>query len=137
MNSGCHAHLIGDLLRWYYEDLAGIAPEPVAPGATGTGSASSFLSAAPAFRQIRMQPCFPKGLDHVKASFESPYGTISSDWTIMGRKLYWKIEIPVGSTATVIAPARFHLDAGKLPSYTEGENTKIFLTSGKYVLQSK
>ena len=44
---------------------------------------------------------------------------------------------PVGSTATVIAPARFHLDAGKLPSYTEGENTKIFLTSGKYVLQSK
>ncbi len=137
MNSGCHAHLIGDLLRWYYEDLAGIAPEPVAPGTTGTGSAAAFLSAAPAFRQIRMQPCFPKGLDHVKASFESPYGTISSDWTIMGRKLYWKIEIPVGSTATVIAPARFHLDAGKLPSYTEGENTKIFLTSGKYVLQSK
>lgn len=137
MNSGCHAHLIGDLLRWYFEDLAGIAPEPAAPGVVGSGSCTGFLTAAPAFRQIRMQPCFPQGLDHAKATFESPYGTVSSDWTRAGNKLSWKIEIPVGSTATVVVPAAFRVDPGKLPSYTEGGNTKIFLPSGKYVLQSK
>ena len=73
----------------------------------------------------------------MKASFESPYGTISSDWSVVSRKLYWKIEIPVGTTATVVVPTRVHVDPGKLPSYTEGGNTKIFLPSGKYVLQSK
>ncbi len=128
MNSGCHAHLIGDLLRWYYEDLAGIAPEPTASG---------IIAAAPAFRRIWMQPCFPEGLDHVKASFDSPQGTISSEWTIIGHKIVWRIEIPVGSTATVVAPARFNLNPGKLASYTEGGTTKIFLPSGKYILQSK
>ncbi|MBP5272756.1 MAG: family 78 glycoside hydrolase catalytic domain, partial [Clostridia bacterium] len=128
MNSGCHAHLIGDLLRWYYEDLAGIAPEPTASG---------IIAAAPAFRRIWMQPCFPEGLDHVKATFDSPQGTISSEWTVIGHKLVWRIEIPVGSTATVVAPARFNLNPGKLASYTEGGNTRIFLPSGKYILQSK
>ena len=129
MNSGCHAHLIGDLLRWYYEDLAGIAPEPA--------SGSPLIAAAPAFRRIWMEPCFPEGIDHVKATFESPYGTIASEWTLIGHKLVWRIEIPVGSTATVVVPARFNLRGPGLASVTEGGKTKIFLASGKYILQSK
>ena len=129
MNSGCHAHLIGDLLRWYYEDLAGIAPEPV--------SDAPLRAATPAFRRIWMEPCFPEGLDHVKASFEAPLGLISSEWTRIGRKLVWRIEIPVGAIATVVAPASFNLAGKDLPSVTEGGKTKIFLSSGKYILQSK
>ena len=129
MNSGCHAHLIGDLLRWYYEDLAGIAPEPV--------SSSPLLAATPAFQRIWMEPCFPDGLDHVKASFDAPLGCISSEWTRIGTKLVWRIEIPVGATATVVAPAHFNLAGPGLPSVTEGGKTKIFLSSGKYILQSK
>lgn len=129
MNSGCHAHLIGDLLRWYYEDLAGIAPE--------SAGDSLLIAAAPAFKRIWMEPCFPEGLDHVQASFDSPYGTISSDWTRDGDKLVWKIEIPVGSTATVVVPARFGVAAEGLEAHTEGEKTKILLPSGRYCLQSK
>ena len=129
MNSGCHAHLIGDLLRWYYEDLAGIAPEPA--------SGSPLLTAAPAFKRIWMEPCFPDGIDHVKASFESPHGTIASEWTLIGHKLVWRVEIPVGSTATVVVPARFNLRGPGLASVTEGGKTKIFLPAGKYILQSK
>ncbi len=121
MNSGCHAHLIGDLLRWYYEDLAGIAPDPTAP----------------AFKKIWMEPCFPEGLDHVKASFESPYGTIASEWTRIGHKLVWRVEIPVGATATLVAPAGYHFNTSEKSSYTEDGKTKIFLSSGKYILQSK
>ena len=129
MNSGCHAHLIGDLLRWYYEDLAGIAPEPT--------SGSPLIAAAPAFRRIWMEPCFPEGLEHVKASFDSPYGRIGSEWTWIGRKLVWRIEIPVGATATAVVPASFNLSAAGLASVTEKGKTKIFLPSGKYILQSQ
>ena len=129
MNSGCHAHLIGDLLRWYYEDLAGIAPE--------LSGDSPLIAAAPAFRRIWMEPCFPEGIDHVKASFESPYGTIASEWTLIGRKIVWRIEVPVGATATAVAPARFNLRGPGLSSFTEGGKTKIFLPAGKYILQSK
>ena len=129
MNSGCHAHLIGDLLRWYYEDLAGIAPEP--------SSGSPLIAAAPAFRRIWMEPCFPEGLEHVKASFDSPYGKIGSEWTWIGRKLVWRIEIPVGATATAVVPASFNLSGPGLVSVTEGGKTRIFLSSGKCILQSK
>ena len=104
MNSGCHAHLIGDLLRWYYESLAGIGPD---------------LS-APAFRKVWMEPCFPEGLESVSASFNSPYGTIASSWKRDGDRLSWDIEIPVGATATVLVPEKFnvcdgplHLDSGR------------------------
>ena len=104
MNSGCHAHLIGDLLRWYYEDLAGIGLDP----------------SAQAFRKIRMEPCFPEGLESVSASFNSPYGIIASSWKRDGDRLSWDIEIPVGATATVVIPAKFnvcdgpvHLDSGR------------------------
>ena len=129
MNSGCHAHLIGDLLRWYYEDLAGIAPE--------RDPASPLAAAVPGFRRIWMEPCFPEGLDHVKASFESPQGTISSEWTRIGHKLVWRVEIPVGSTATLVAPAGYNFDTKEKSSYTEDGKTRIFLSSGKYILQSK
>ena len=121
MNSGCHAHLIGDLLRWYYEDLAGIAPDP----------------SAPAFKKIWMEPCFPEGLDHVKASFNSPYGRIGSEWTRIGHKLVWRVEIPVGATATLVIPAGYNFNTREKSSYTEDGKTKIFLSAGKYILQSR
>ena len=129
MNSGCHAHLIGDLLRWYYEDLAGIASEPAGD--------SPLIAAAPAFKRIWMEPCFPEGLESVAASFDSPYGTIASDWTREGDRLVWTVEIPVGTTATVVVPDRFGVDTVGLESAVEAGKTKIFLPSGKYVLQSK
>ena len=129
MNSGCHAHLIGDLLRWYYEDLAGIAPEPAGD--------SPLIAAAPAFKRIWMEPCFPEGLESVAASFDSPYGTIASDWTRSGDRLVWTVEIPVGTTATVVVPESFSMDTAGLDAVVEAGKTKIFLPSGKYVLQSK
>ena len=128
MNSGCHAHLIGDLLRWYYEDLAGIAPEPTDSG---------IIAGAPAFKRIWMEPCFPEGLDAAWASFDSPYGIIASDWGRNGDRLTWQIAIPVGATATVVVPERFGIDTTGLESVSEGGKTKIFLPSGQYILQSK
>jgi hypothetical protein len=62
---------------------------------------------------------------------------IRSEWTRIGSKLVWRIEIPVGSTATVVAPAGYNFDTKEKSSYTEDGKTRIFLSSGKYILQSK
>ncbi|MFQ8826522.1 MAG: alpha-L-rhamnosidase C-terminal domain-containing protein [Alistipes sp.] len=78
MNSGNHVMLLGDLLTWYYENLAGIKSDPAAPG----------------FKHVVMAPYFPDGLDWVDAATESPYGPIASRWSRDGQGLSWKVEIP-------------------------------------------
>ncbi len=47
MNSGNHVMLLGDLMTWYYENLAGIKSDPQQVG----------------FKKIVMAPYFPDGLD--------------------------------------------------------------------------
>jgi alpha-L-rhamnosidase len=89
MNSGNHTMLLGDLLTWYYENLAGIKTDKEKVG----------------FRKIIMNPIFPEGLNHVKATTQSPYGKISSEWTRSSNGLNWEIEIPANSTALVSVPA--------------------------------
>ena len=90
MNSGNHLMLLGDLLTWYYENLAGIQTDKVEI----------------AFKKIVMKPIFPAGLTFVKASHQSPYGLIKSEWTKKGTDLYWKIVIPPNTTAVVHLPAK-------------------------------
>jgi len=89
MNSGNHVMLLGDLLSWYYEDLAGIKTDKTDVG----------------FKIIIMQPTFPDGLNFVKASHESPYGTIRSEWEKQTDFLKWDITIPANTTAIVTFPA--------------------------------
>lgn len=83
MNSQNHIMLLGDLLTWCFEDLAGIAP------------------AEPGFKKIRLNPVFPKNLDSVKAIYQSPYGTIKSEWRREGGKIIWDITIPPNTTAII------------------------------------
>jgi alpha-L-rhamnosidase len=89
MNSGNHVMLVGDLVIWFYEDLAGIKADPAQPG----------------FKHIIMEPTPVGDLTFVKASHLSPYGMISSEWRRDGKKFDWRIEIPANTTATVYVPA--------------------------------
>jgi alpha-L-rhamnosidase len=89
MNSGNHVMLIGDLVIWLYEDLAGIAPDPAQPG----------------FQHIIMKPEPVGGLTFVKATHVSPYGLIASEWHRKGNTFDWRIKIPANTTATVYVPA--------------------------------
>jgi len=89
MNSGNHVMLLGDLMSWYYEDLAGISTEKSEPG----------------FKKIVMKPNFVKGLNFVKASHNSPYGVIKSEWKREDNKLTWDIIIPANTSAIVQFPA--------------------------------
>ena len=99
MNSRNHVMLLGDLLIWFYEDLAGIKNAPASVG----------------FKQILMEPVFPEKLNYVNASHVSPYGRIGSSWKRDGNKLEWNVEIPANTTATIKLPLDFHVqvDAGQ------------------------
>jgi alpha-L-rhamnosidase len=63
---------------------------------------------------VVIQPHPSKRLNYAKASFESPYGTISSGWERKEGKLIFKVRIPSNTTATIALPVN---DASKI---TEG-----------------
>ncbi|TWT91074.1 Bacterial alpha-L-rhamnosidase [Pseudobythopirellula maris] len=88
MNSGNHAMLIGDLLTWMYEDLAGIAPDVFRPG----------------FQSVKMTPQIVEGLDFVKAAHLSPLGWIESEWRRDGDALEWRVVVPTNATAELRIP---------------------------------
>ncbi|MBR1484301.1 MAG: family 78 glycoside hydrolase catalytic domain [Prevotella sp.] len=89
MNSANHVMMLGDLLPWCYEYLAGIAPDPQQPG----------------FRHIVMHPDFSiAALNGVTATHESPYGIISSRWQRRGSQIDWQVEIPANCTALLCLP---------------------------------
>lgn len=125
MNSANHVMLLGDLIIWFYENLAGIQNDPEAV----------------AFKKIRMKPSFPDGLNEVKASYECPYGLIESAWKRNGNSLNWNITIPANTTATIEIPTRFNIDTATLQNANnikeQDGNTIINLGSGKYILTSK
>lgn len=126
MNSRNHVMLLGDLLIWYYENLAGIKNDP----------------SSVAFKKIWMEPAFPEKLNYVKASYDSPYGTIASYWQRNEDQLTWNITIPANTTATVKLPSRFNIkpDTGLPGIHTvkeAGESLIIELGSGTYLLKSE
>lgn len=88
MNSRNHVMLLGDFLIWCYENVAGIKTDKSEVG----------------FKKIIMKPTFYKGLDFVRASTETPYGRISSEWKRVGNNLKWEIEIPANTSAVVTFP---------------------------------
>ena len=93
MNSGNHVMLLGDLIVWYYEDLAGIKSDP----------------SSPAFKHIIMEPYPAGGLKFVKASYLSMYGQIKSEWHKSNNQFSWNINIPANTSATIYIP--FEKDA--------------------------
>jgi alpha-L-rhamnosidase len=81
--------LLGDFLVWCYEDLGGIKTD----------------RREVAFKKIIMNPVFPQGLNFVKASHESPYGMIKSEWKKENEDLIWNIVVPHNTTVEVTFPA--------------------------------
>lgn len=87
MNSQNHVMMLGDLLIWYYENLAGIK------------------AASPAFERIKMKPELISGLNSINACYHSVYGDIKSSYTRTPGQFKWNITIPVNTTAVVYVPA--------------------------------
>jgi alpha-L-rhamnosidase len=87
MNSHNHVMLLGDLISWYYENLAGIKSD------------------TPGFKKIIMKPEVIDGLNSVKASYQSVHGLIKSEWRKQPDLFRWKITVPVNTKALIYIPA--------------------------------
>jgi alpha-L-rhamnosidase len=98
MNSHNHVMLLGDLIVWMYEDLAGIRSDPSHPG----------------FKQLVMKPSAIKELDFVEASYQNIHGLIKSHWRKDGKSFRWDLTIPANTKAKVYMPAQ------SLSDITEG-----------------
>jgi len=93
MNSGNHVMLLGDLIIWYYEDLAGIKNHPESV----------------AFKKLLMEPKFPEGLTHVNATYNSVRGEIISEWSKENGQFIWDITIPGNTSAIVKLPKELNI----------------------------
>ena len=107
MNSHNHVMMLGDLLVWVFEDLAGIKTHPNHPG----------------FKWLWMKPHPTETLNFVKASYKTPNGQVKSEWLLKDRIFTWKITIPEGVRANILVPASSAdeiRESGKPLSETEG-----------------
>ncbi len=90
MNSQNHVMLLGDLMIWLYENIAGIR--------TNKNDV--------AFKKIIMKPSFPEGLQSAAATYESTHGTIVSRWVNHTSYKQWSVTIPANTTATLYLPTQ-------------------------------
>jgi alpha-L-rhamnosidase len=118
MNSGNHVMLLGDLIVWFYEYLAGIQNNPNSAG----------------FEEIIMKPYPVEGLNYVKASYKSVRGLIKSEWTKENGLFLWNITVPCNSTAIVYIPITTNkskvTESGKKTSSSKG--VKFLQLTDKY-----
>ena len=81
--------MLGHLMEWFYAGLAGIKQ--------ARGSI--------AYKEIEIKPGPVGDISAAKASYQSPYGLIVSDWEKKEGLFELKVEIPVNTFATVYLPA--------------------------------
>lgn len=80
--------MFGEIGAWFFKGLGGIFPDPEQPG----------------FKHIILRPHFIKELDRFEAQFESPYGTIISQWKWDGDQVDYSVRVPANSSATLYLP---------------------------------
>ena len=97
MNSFNH-YAYGAIGEWMYRVMAGIEIDEGAPG----------------YKHILIQPRPGGGFTSVTASHQTPYGKVSSAWTLKDAAFELAVEIPANTWATVRLPG------AQLASVTEG-----------------
>lgn len=124
--------MLGQIIEWFYHDLAGIGGDPSGPG----------------FRRILIRPEPVGDLTWVRASLDSIRGKIISHWKRSGAVFELSVTIPANTTATVYMPAApdspvtigGHSTA-QIPGVRflrrEDDRMVYVIPSGEYVFQSR
>ncbi|MDC0935854.1 family 78 glycoside hydrolase catalytic domain [Pirellulales bacterium] len=88
MNGESQKILSGNFEAWCYQTLGGINYDPEEPG----------------FKHIILRPRLVGDLTWARASHESVYGKIESDWRIENGQVNWRVVVPPNTTATAYVP---------------------------------
>jgi hypothetical protein len=99
--------MLGQVTEWFYGTLAGLAPDPKAPG----------------WRNVIVRPQPVGDITSASASHETPLGTASVKWTIHDGKFELVVRVPIGSTADITLPF------GKTATQQVGPGEHRFLVS--------
>lgn len=125
MNSGNHIMLLGDVLPWMYGGLAGIKQSPWSR----------------AFKELDMSLCMPDELNHVKATHNTPYGKVSSEWKRTDDGIEWEVEIPANTTARIHVPSGYTIQGMAslrwASAEVEGNDLCLVVGSGKYSIKAQ
>jgi alpha-L-rhamnosidase len=81
--------MLGHLMEWFYTGLGGIKQDPQSV----------------AFKNIIIRPETVGDISQAKATYQSPYGVIKSEWMKKEGVFTLKVEVPVNTTATVYLPS--------------------------------
>jgi alpha-L-rhamnosidase len=80
--------MLGAIDKWFTSGLAGIGQAAESAG----------------FTELVIEPEIVGDLTHVAGRYETPNGTVASEWRRAGRSVTLDVAVPVGSTATVRLP---------------------------------
>ena len=119
--------MLGQIMEWFYGDLAGIAPDPDGPG----------------FKRILIRPQPVGDVTWAKASYNSVRGKIESGWKRDGKRFSLNVTVPANATATVYLPAKSAesvKESGRMASgqagvkflRSEGDRVLFEVGAGKY-----
>jgi alpha-L-rhamnosidase len=122
----------GNLAGWNMETLAGIRPDPTAPG----------------FKKVIIKPANVGDLHWTEGWYDSVRGRIECKWRKRGEQFQMEVTIPGHSVATVYVPAQSAesvTESGSPISKVDGvrflrmekEFAVFELESGKYFFESK
>ncbi len=118
--------MLGHVMEWFYSGIAGIQQ-----------TESSI-----AYKELLIKPQIVGDIQSAKATFNSPYGEVVSDWKIIDNTYYLNVNIPANSCALVSMPGtgKVTIDGPQNDQLKELENngkiengrTIFKIGSGKY-----
>ena len=117
MNSFNH-YSLGSVGAWLYSGAAGIQPDDASPG----------------YKHFFLAPQFTTRLSHVKATLDSPYGVIASNWRVEKDQILYDVTIPPNSSATMELPVppREVRQSGRPLHLPDDSVTRLPLVAGTY-----
>jgi len=80
---------LGSCGDWMFQGIGGIVPNRASPG----------------FKHFLIRPIPGGALTSAEASYESPFGKITTRWKLNGNQFAIEAEVPVNTTATIVLPA--------------------------------
>lgn len=82
--------MLGHIMEWFYNGLGGI------------GQTEKSV----AYKEVKIEPQVVGGIKSAQATYESPYGTIHSEWHDTDGKFKLKVKIPANTSAVIVLPAK-------------------------------
>ncbi|KAK5636780.1 hypothetical protein RRF57_012492 [Xylaria bambusicola] len=86
MMTSFNHYAFGSVANWMFRTIGGLAP------------------AEPGWKTVHVEPVPGGGLAYAKTSYLSPYGTVSTDWTVDGDGFHLTLAVPPNSKAEVVLP---------------------------------